>query len=135
VKAEWIDLEMQLVNADTGNAYRLSRQMGMRGLGADWDGTSDDMAEIRQLPPGRYTLAIDAKSGTSANPRASAGGREVTGHVRIYRSSVDWSNLFLFAGFLMLWPLIAWARSRAFENARWSESDYAPTAQVSEDDD
>jgi hypothetical protein len=134
-QGEWIDLEMQLVNADTGDAYRLSRQLGVRSLGADWDGTSDDLAEIRRVPPGRYTLAIDARSGASANSHAGAIGRQVAGHVRIFRSSVDWSNLFLFAGFLVLWPLIEWARARAFENARWSESDYPPaSANASEDD-
>jgi hypothetical protein len=134
-QSEWLDLDMQLVNADTGEAWRLSRQLGVRSLGADWDGTSDDMAEIRRVPPGRYTLAIDARSGSAAAPRTSGAGRQVKGHVRIYRSSVDWSNLFLFAGFLVLWPLIAWARARAFENARWSESDYPPvSASASEEE-
>jgi hypothetical protein len=134
-QSEWLDVEMQLVNADTGDAWRLSRQLGVRSLGADWDGTSDDLAEIRRVPSGRYTLAIDAKSGAAGGLRASGAGRQVTGHVRIYRSPIGWSNLFLFAGFLMLWPLIAWARARAFETARWSESDHAPVSTGASEDD
>jgi len=66
------------------------------------------------VPPGRYTLTIDASA-----------GQAVRGTVEVQRASVGWSNFFLFAGFVALWPVIAGLRSAAFETRRWSESDYA----------
>ena len=130
----WLNLDMQLVEADTGRAYRLSRQLGLRNLGAQAEASSDDMAEIARLPGGKYTLAIDARAGAFPDPKGLV-ERQVTGEVRIYRPQVGWSNFALFIGFLVLWPLIAWARAAAFERARWAESDYAPASSDDSDDD
>lgn len=128
----WVDLDLQLVEAGSGRAYRVTRQLGSRGLGSDWgDGSSEDMARISALPGGRYTLTIDAKAGTAGGARG--GQREVSGYVRIFRSSPGWSNLLLLAGFLVLWPIAATARAASFETRRWAESDYAP--EESEEDD
>ena len=60
---------------------------------------------------------------------------DVKGSVEVYRSTVGWSNFWLFTGFVFLWPIIAWLRARAFETKRWSESDYAPEASGDDDDD
>jgi ribosomal protein L37AE/L43A len=115
---EWLDVQYKLTNAQTGQAYGLNRAMGFRKLGAVVDGTSLDIAEIPAVEPGRYTLTIDA-----------AAGQPVRGTVDLYRESVGWSNFFLFAGFVLLWPLVAALRSAAFETKRWSESDYAASAE------
>ena len=131
-QAAWVDLDLQLVEVGSGRAYRVTRQLGNRGVGSDWgDGNSEDMARIAALPAGRYTLAIDAKAGAVSG--ATAGQRAVSGHVRIFRSSPGWSNLLLLAGFLVLWPVVATARAASFETRRWAESDYAP--EESDDDD
>ena len=66
------------------------------------------------MEPGRYTLTIDASA-----------GQAVRGSVDLYRESVGWSNFLLFAGFTLLWPVIAALRWMGFENRRWAESDYA----------
>ena len=120
---QWVSLTMRLVEADNGRAYELKRSVGYQNVGGGRSGSSDDVGEILGVPPGRYTLAIDALS--------PAGAPVTQGKVQVYRSKVDWSNYWLFAGFLVLWPLGAWARARSFETERWSESDYAP----GEDDD
>jgi len=130
----WLDLDMQLVDAGSGRAWRLSRQLGARSLATAPDASSDDLAEVPQIPPGRYTLAIDAKAGAFRGPAGQV-EREVTGQVRIYRPAVGWSNLALFLGFLVLWPLTVWARSLAFETARWAESDYPKASSTDSDDD
>jgi hypothetical protein len=118
---EWLDVHYKLVNADTGQAYGLGRGLGFRQLGGVRDGSSLDYAEIAAVPPGRYTLAIDASAGQPVRATAD-----------LYRESVGWSNFVLFAGFVLLWPLVAAMRSAAFETKRWSESDYAP--EESDDD-
>ncbi|APV48630.1 hypothetical protein BWI17_02370 [Betaproteobacteria bacterium GR16-43] len=124
----WLSLDMQLVDADNGRAYALKRSLGFHNVGGVKDGSKDDVAEIAGVPPGRYTLAIDALS-----PPGEAG--KITGTVQVYRAKVDWSNFWLFTGYLFLWPLGAWLRSRAFETKRWSESDYASTSSDDDDDD
>ena len=111
---EWLDVHYKLTHAQTGRAYGLSRAMGYRKLGAVVDGSSLDIAEIPAVEPGPYTLTIDA-----------AAGQRVSGTVELYRESVGWSNFYLFAGFVLLWPVIAALRAAAFETQRWSESDYA----------
>ncbi len=131
----WLSLDMQLTQADTGRAYRLARQLGYRLVGSSLDGASDDVAEIASLPPGRYTLAIDAKAGSAAGWGSGAAGSRLTGLVHIRRNAVPWSNFLFFAGFLFLWPLGVWLRARAFEARRWAESDYAPVAPASSSDD
>ena len=92
--------------------------MGFRQLGGFTDGSSLDVAEIPAVPPGRYTLAIDASA-----------GQRVRASVDLYRETVGWSNFYLFAGFVLLWPLVAAMRSAAFETKRWSESDYAASTE------
>jgi hypothetical protein len=123
----WLSLDMQLVDADSGRAFALKRQLGYQNVGGTKDGSPEDVAEISGVPSGRYTLAVDALAPVSTS------GAKITGNVQVYRSSAGWSNFWLFAGYLFLWPLGAWLRSRAFETKRWSESDYAPTG--SDDDD
>lgn len=115
---EWLDVRYKLTNAQTGRAYGLSRAMGLRKLDSAMDGTSFDVAEIPAVEPGRYTLTIDA-----------AAGQRVRGSVDLYRESVGWSNFYLFAGFVLIWPLVAAMRSAAFETKRWSESDYAASTE------
>ena len=88
--------------------------MGFRQLGSVMDGSSLDISEIPAVEPGRYTLTIDASAGQATR-----------GTVEVYRESVGWSNFYLFAGFVLLWPVIAALRSAAYETRRWSESDYA----------
>ncbi|MGE0355706.1 MAG: DUF4178 domain-containing protein [Burkholderiales bacterium] len=132
-RQSWLNLDMQLVDADTGRAWRVSRQLGLRSLARKDEATSDDLAEILRVPGGRYTLAIDASAGAFPDPRGRL-EQQVTGEVRLYRPASGWSNLALLLGFLVLWPLVAWGRAAAFERARWAESDHA-TSSTDDDDD
>lgn len=131
----WLGLDLQLTEVDTGRAYRLDRQLGYRLVGPDLDGSSDDVAEIASLPPGRYTLALDAKAGPVPVANPGVDRSSIVGRVEVYRNSVGWSNFLLYAGFLFLWPLVIWMRRRAFEEHRWAESDYPPQTASSDDDD
>ncbi|MCM2326727.1 MAG: DUF4178 domain-containing protein [Lysobacter sp.] len=127
----WLGLDLQLTEAGTGKAYRLNRSLGSRVAGTSPpDASADDVAEIASLPPGRYTLAIAATAG----PASAGQPQPIVGRIAVRRNSVGWSNFVLFAGFLVLWPLGAWMRSRAFEARRWAESDYAPESSSDDDD-
>ena len=129
VRDNWLALDIRLVDADSGRAYGISRQLGYRKVSGVVDGSSEDVAEITRVPSGRYSLAIDAKAG--AVPVAQT----VQGRVEVYRPPPGWSNFWIFTGFLFLWPLVAWMRARAFESARWSESDYAGGGESDEESD
>jgi hypothetical protein len=122
----WVALDLQLTEVGTGRAWRLERQAGYRLIGSVLDGATDDVAEIASLPPGRYTLAIDARAGSSTAPAAGRAPATVTGVVHVRRPATGWSNFVLLAGFLLLWPVVQWGRARSFESRRWAESDYAP---------
>ena len=119
---DWVSLDMQLTNADTGQAFALKRQLGMTRVGGQLEGSTHDIAEFDGVPPGRYTLAVNAIA-----PRDTAGTIEVV------RAERGWSNFWLLVGFLFLWPVVAGLRALSFETKRWSESDYA--ASSGDDDD
>jgi hypothetical protein len=131
VRDTWVSLDLLLTNADTGTAYGVKRQVGFTRIGTVADGSSEDVAELPSVPPGRYTLSVDARSG----PLAFDDGRVFTGTVEAYRSRLGWSNFWLFALAISIWPFIAWRRARAFEARRWSESDYADEYSSGGDDD
>lgn len=128
IRDTWVTLDLMLTNADTGTAYGVKRQVGFVKMSTTMggttssvmDGSAEDVVEIASVPPGRYTLAIDARAGPPA-----ASGAPLSGTVEVYRSSLGWSNFWLFALAIAIWPFIAWRRARAFEAHRWSESDYA----------
>lgn len=129
----WIALGLQLVNADSGRAFEMRREIGYRMLDGTPVGGSDDVAEFRNVPPGRYTLAVQATA-----PARTAFQKDwgpLRGQVRLQRAAPGWSNFFLLLGFLALWPLAAQARHAAFEHRRWEESDYPAASLAASDDD
>jgi hypothetical protein len=123
------------VQVASGRSWQVSRHVGYRRIGGEPDGNSDDMAEVRGLPAGEYTLAIEAKGNAYPNPATGSLEKSIRGQVRVYRNGVGWSNFWLLAGFLALWPIVAWARASSFERERWSESDYPPASASASDDD
>lgn len=115
----WLGIDMQLTNADSGRAWALSREIGFKSLAGTLIGDNHDIAEIRGVPPGRYTLGVVVMGNQNW-------GGEVPLRMDLSREPAGWSNFWLMTFFLSLFPLIAWGRSRSFETKRWSESDYAP---------
>lgn len=120
----WVQLTLKLVEADTGQAYGLTRQVGYTMAGGQRQGWPSDVAEIPSVPPGRYTLAVDAKAGP---PPGNDWPGQVTGHVEVRNASLDWGNFWLLAVFLLLWPVAATWKSVSFETRRWAESDIGAT--------
>ncbi len=116
----WMALNMRLVNAETSQAYDLKRSLGYQDVSGVREGSNSDVVEIPSVAGGRYTWRIDAVSPAPSGPATA-----ISAVVHTYRGSVGWSNFVLFTGFLLLWPIIAWARAHSFETKRWSESDYA----------
>jgi hypothetical protein len=123
VNNSWVYLEMQLIDQDTGRAYRLGREVSYyHGVadGESWsEGSANDGARIADVPPGRYVLAIEAEGGDSRAP--------IRGTVEIFKEAPGWLNLVLALLALALIPAIVTWRASGFEKRRWAESDYGPT--------
>jgi hypothetical protein len=132
VRDTWLNVDLQLTNVDTGQAYGTKRTLGFTKVGAQLDGSSDDVGEIPSVPPGRYTLAVGASAGASptAYPPPT-----FSGTVEAYRAPLGWSNFWMFLFVIALWPFVAWRQAAAFESHRWSESDYADEGAGGADDD
>jgi DNA-directed RNA polymerase subunit RPC12/RpoP len=125
----WVNLNMTLVETTTGQAYHVARDLSQYSGIQGGDGTAGrvDEAVLRNIPPGTYRLTLDAE----LPPDSAASVRD---SLEIMRPLPDWLNFFLAAVGLLSFPLIAWARARAFEARRWEDSDYGTDGTSAADD-
>ena len=129
VNNSWMELEADLIEERTGDARAFE-------LGAEYytgkyyeDGTWWSWTEGKQVseillssvPDGLYHLNLRAHG-----PVAQANSAPVQYWVVVTRDVVMWSNFFLALALLSLIPALVWWRSRSFETARWSTSDFSP---------
>ncbi len=124
VDNNWLELEIDLVNADTHTVAATFIQGVEFYHGYDdgqWvEGSKIGKQVLPAVAPGRYYLAIDA----SADPAV----KEMPFTVTVVRDVVIWSNFWIASGLLLIYPVYCWIRGWSFERARWMESDYAPWA-------
>lgn len=124
VDNNWLELEVDLVNADTHVvAANFIQEVEFYHGYDDGPWAEGSKAEKQVLPsvaPGRYYLAIDASADQAV--------RQMPFNVTIVRDVTIWSNFWIAVGLLMLYPVYCWLRGWSFERARWMESDYAPWA-------
>lgn len=120
----WLELDIDLVNADTHQVVANHVQEVAYYHGSDSDGywseghrTSSEV--VPAVPSGKYYLALDA----SADPSVQSTSFKVT----VVRDVIIWSNFWIALGVLLLYPVYVWIRSWMFERARWMESDFTPS--------
>src|SRR5215831_9246481 len=117
VNNNWLYLNMALINDQTGTAYDFGREINYyygRDSDGDWtEGSQTDDAVLPRVPAGRYYLRIEPE-GTSSTQYS----------VAVYRDVPQWWPFLAVVGLLLLFPVIAFFRSRGFEYQRWSESDH-----------
>ena len=122
VDNNWLELDMDLVNAGTHQAADTREQSLEIYHGNDdgyWsEGSGSKKALIPAVSPGKYYLTIEA----SADPAVQA----MPFSVKVVRDVVVWSNFWIALGVVLVYPLYCWMRSYTFERARWLESDYTP---------
>jgi hypothetical protein len=133
VSGTWVALRMQLTEVGTGRAFALERELGVRWGGEGGAAFADDLAEIKGVPSGQYTLAIDATAGAIKAPTRNA-SLDITGSVALRRAAVPWSNFWLLLGFLAVFPVVMWMRARSYETRRWAESDHPRSSDSSDGD-
>ena len=79
------------------------------------------------IPAGTYYLSVEGELAPNAPT--------VTCTFTFFRDTPGWSNFFLALLALLIFPLIFSWRSRAYEQARWAESDPVPSAADRDDGD
>lgn len=132
VDNKWLDLDIDLVNADTHQVVA-SLEQGIEyyhGIdeGEYWsEGKQTEQVLVPAVAPGKYYLTIDA----SADPALPQSPFTVT----VVRDVVVWSNFWIALALLLIYPVYCWLRAYAFERARWLESDYTPAIYAAKSDD
>ena len=128
----WIYLDLALIERETGASYAIGREIEYyQGVdeGERWsEGSASDEAVLSGIPAGIYYLSVEGEL-----PPASP---TVTCTLTVFRDVPGWSNFFLALLGLLIVPFIFFWQARAFERARWAESDYGPsgTGETNDDD-
>jgi hypothetical protein len=119
----WAYFSYALINADTGQAFDFGREVSYyygRDSDGSWtEGGKNDTALLPSVPSGRYYLRVE--------PEMDKGKGSVDYEISVKRDVPALS--FFGIGFLLLLvpPIVRTVRSVGFEQARWRESDYAPS--------
>ena len=125
----WIYLELTLIERDTGASYSINREIEYyQGVdeGEPWsEGNAGDEAVLSGIPAGIYYLSVEGELPPSSPT--------VTCTLTIFRDVPGWSNFFLALLGLQIVPIIFGWRARAFERARWAESDHGPSGKGTTD--
>jgi Zn-finger nucleic acid-binding protein len=118
----WAYFDVALINADTSRAYDFGQELShYSGVddGEVWnEGSQWETVYVPQVPAGRYYLRVEPETDAPV----------LSLRVRL-RRDVPLLRLPLIALLLLLLPpLLVSIRSTVFENARWIDSDHAPSS-------
>ena len=132
VNNNWAGFAYTLVEPASGKVWRAEQQLE-RYSGVDdgesWsEGSSSGHVLFANVPAGKYQLQIEGE--TAADARNAIGTS-----LRLERGHASWLNWVLLLVLLLLVPLWGWWRAKAFETARWADSDRPRSGGDNDDDD
>lgn len=122
----WLELGVGLVNDQTGQTREFEQGLeyysGYDPSDGHWaEGNKTNNVVLSSIPEGTYHLNLRASGAVSLNSDA-----EQPYGIIVTRDVATWSNLMFALLLLSIVPAIVWWRSRKFEHARWSTSDFSP---------
>ncbi len=124
VDNSWLYVSGELVNETSGETYPFDRSIEYyHGYedGESWaEGSPQRTLMISRVPSGAYYLNLDYESGDYKTDAVQFFSVEVK------RDTTMYANYFWALFFLSIVPVGAWLRNRAFDVARWSNSDFNP---------
>lgn len=129
----WAEYNFSVVNTDTKETTDITQAAeyysGYDSDGSWTEGSRSKDSLLTGIKPGNYQLLIetDAQDFTAQKP--------LQFDLDVKRNVPIWSNFVLSLVLLFLYPLAMLWRSNAMESRRWANSDFAPSKDVSEDDD
>ncbi|MDO7877532.1 DUF4178 domain-containing protein [Hymenobacter sp. ASUV-10] len=123
---QWLELPVSLVNETTGRGFEFTKTIeyyhGYEG-GENWnEGDISGDAVLERVPAGRYHLNLYPISGGTTGSNAPPLSLQVT----VTENPTLWSNFWVTALLLLLFPAVQWFRRTRFETNRWEDSDFAP---------
>lgn len=122
VDNNWLDLDFNLVNAQTNESFPASVEVSLyRGYDSDgaWsEGGLTAQTALAAVPPGTYFLTIE--------PSAEANITRMRFDVRVRSGGTFNSNLLIMLALVLVYPAVLLFRRSRFEAARWEESDFSP---------
>lgn len=127
VRNAWVDVELGLVNEDTGRTYWTTRGVeAYDGHDSDgyWsEGSPSESGVLRAIPGGRYTVVAKASGGTWMEGRVPPYAR-----IEVYAVGSPLGNLVLAVLALLAFPAVILYFGHTFEIRRWTDSPYDPYA-------
>ena len=127
----WIYLEMTLIERDSGASHTINQEISYyQGIdeGDAWsEGSTEDLAVLSGIPAGTYYLSVEGELAPNSPT--------VTCTFTFFRDTPSWSNFFFALLALLIFPLIFSWRARAYERARWADSDPIPSSNDEYDSD
>ncbi len=129
---DWLFFSVTLINDATGDSRDVTKQVsyyyGTDSDGRWTEGSQRGTVRIAAVPPGEYFLRVAPEGGEPGKPR-------VDYRVRVKRD-VPGYGFYAIALLAILVPaLLLWIPMASFEQRRWAESDYAPSASDDSGDD
>lgn len=122
VQNDWMDAEIDLVDDERHSSMEFEQGVeyysGWDSDGSWTEGNQRSDLVFSSLPGGRYHFVVQ--------PVTSGVGFEKNFTLTVRRDIVIWSNYFVALLLLAPYPLYLVWRRRAFEVARWADSDYSP---------
>ena len=122
VDNNWLGLDLELVDAKTGQVYPESLELEYyHGADSDgpWsEGSGSNSVAIPAVPPGEYYLTLE--------PSADPAVKDMPFHITLTSGGVFWSNYFFGLMLILAYPIYLLIKRSTFESRRWSESDEIP---------
>jgi len=122
VADSWVELDITLVNDQTGKEYNLNKGVEYYSgysEGEHWtEGSTDTDAMLSSVLGGTYHLNIFPSTG---------GNSKVTYFSITIKNDVPmWRNFVFVTLFALIFPLLQWIRTQTFERRRWNNSPHNP---------
>ncbi len=128
VQNDWVDADIDLIddNKHTGIEFDqgVEYYYGWDADGSWTEGSQQSDIVLSSIPAGRYHFVVQ--------PDSSKGEKDIRLSVRT--GVIVWSNYLAALVLLGLLPLYLWWRNRAFEQARWADSDLTPTGTAKDEE-
>lgn len=128
---QWMYVDYALVNEATGQLAGVGRELGYyEGYDSDgrWtDGSRRDRVTLGPVPGGRYFLRVEPAGG-------DLGRGPIDWALTVRRDTPSVGLLLLALVALAVPPIVVSALAASFETRRWAESDHAPSASITDDE-
>ncbi len=145
VKNQWLELQADLVNDQTGEIYEFEQGVEYYSGyedGTYWtEGSQINNVFLSSIPDGLYHLNLEATGSVINTPPPSlplhitSSYSSLNYSLKVTRDEITWSNFLWAFALISIFPLFVWWRSRSFEMSRWSNSDFSPYYSQQEEDD